>query len=75
MGLLNSNDYNRGYQNGYSDAMAGKEKSYTASGFSLKFALHGSKAIESYNEKGTMRVTAWVCVTDVDLANNPKPAK
>ena len=50
MGLLNSNDYNRGYENGYGDAMAGKEKSYIASGFSLKFALHGSKAIESYNE-------------------------
>ena len=50
MGILNSNDYDRGYQDGYKDAVTGKEKSYTASGFSLKFALHGNKAIESYNE-------------------------
>ncbi len=49
MGFLNSNDYKRGYENGYSDAMAGKEKSYISSGFSLKFALHGNAAIESYN--------------------------
>ena len=50
MGLFNSNDYNRGYQNGYKDAMAGKEKTYVSSGFSLKFALHGTEALESYNE-------------------------
>lgn len=50
MGIFNSNDYNRGYQDGYRDAISGKDKSYVASGFSLKFALHGDKAIDSYNE-------------------------
>lgn len=50
MGVFNSNDYNRGYQNGYRDAMAGKEKSYVASGLSLKFVLHGSASLASYNE-------------------------
>lgn len=50
MGRLNSNDYNRGFQNGYRDAMAGKEKSYVASGFSLKCVFHGTIAIETYNE-------------------------
>ena len=50
MGFLNSNDYNRGYQNGYKDAMAGKEKSYISSGFSLKFVLHGNASLDSYNK-------------------------
>lgn len=50
MGLLNSNDYNRGYQNGYRDAVAGKEKSYVSSGLSLKFFLHGNASLDSYNK-------------------------
>ena len=49
MGFLNSNDYDRGYLNGYRDAMAGKGKSYVSSGFSLKFALHGNTSLKSYN--------------------------
>ena len=50
MGLLNSNDYNRGYQNGCRDAMEGKEKSYVSSGFSLKYVLHGNTSLDSYNK-------------------------
>ena len=50
MGVFNSNDYHRGYENGYRDAMAGKDKSYVSSGLSMKFALYGTAALESYNE-------------------------
>lgn len=50
MGLFNSNDYDRGYQDGYNDAIAGKEKSYLSSGMSAKFWLNGDSAIETYNQ-------------------------
>ena len=48
MSIFNSNDYNRGYQNGHKDAMAGKEKSYVAAGMSWKYAVHGNSAFDSY---------------------------
>ncbi|MBO6050673.1 MAG: hypothetical protein J6P65_01680 [Bacteroidales bacterium] len=50
MSIFNSNDYDRCYQDGYRDAMAGKEKSYLSSGFSGKFLLHGNDSLETYNE-------------------------
>ena len=47
--ILNSNDYQRGFNDGKADAMAGKDKNFTRSGLSLKFAIHGSPAIDTYN--------------------------
>jgi len=48
--ILNSNDYKRGFEDGKTAAMAGKDKSYIRSGMSLKFAIHGSHAIDTYNK-------------------------
>lgn len=50
MSILNSNDYDRGFTDGYQAALEGREKNYVASGMSLKFALHGSSAIDTYVE-------------------------
>ena len=48
--ILNSNDYKRGFDDGKAAAMAGKDKNFIRSGLSLKFAIHGSPAIDSYNK-------------------------
>lgn len=48
MSIFNSNDYKRGYDDGYKDAMNGKDPNYTRGGASLKYAIHGDKAFDSY---------------------------
>lgn len=50
MSILNSNDYKRGFIQGKLDAQNGKDKSYIKSGVSLKFAIHGENAINTYIE-------------------------
>lgn len=50
MDLLNSNDYKRGFTNGYNDGFNNQDKKYLQSGLSLKFVIHGSVAIDSYNQ-------------------------
>ena len=50
MSIFNSNDYKRGYDDGYSAGFAGKDKDFTRSGMSIKFAVHGGKAIDTYNQ-------------------------
>ena len=50
MGIFNSNDYKRGYDDGYNDALKGKDPDYIKSGASLKFVIHGNKALDTYNE-------------------------
>lgn len=50
MSLFNSNDYKRGYDDGYSAGFAGKDKDFTRSGMSMKFAVHGGKSIDTYNQ-------------------------
>lgn len=46
--IFNSNDYQRGKKDGYDDAMAGKDMSFLKMGTSLKFAIHGSNALDTY---------------------------
>ncbi len=48
MGIFNSNDFDRGYDDGYNAGINGKEKDYTHMGMSLKFAINGSKALDTY---------------------------
>jgi hypothetical protein len=48
--ITNNNDYQRGFNEGKADAIAGKDKNFTRSGLSLKFAIHGSRAIDTYNK-------------------------
>ena len=50
MTILNSNDYKRGHEDGYNDGFNKIDKRYFKSGLSLKFAIHGSKAIDTYNQ-------------------------
>lgn len=54
MSILNSNDYKRGhedgYNDGYGDGQTGRDKRYFKSGLSMKFAIHGSKSIDTYNQ-------------------------
>lgn len=50
MSWLNSNDYKRGYEDGFNDAKNNKDKNYNRSGMSLKFVIHGPEAIKSYCE-------------------------
>ena len=50
MSLLNSNDYDRGYNDGYAAGFAGQEKNFIRSGMSLKFAVWGPDALNSYTE-------------------------
>ena len=46
--IINSNDYRRGYKAGVQDALDGKDKNFSGMGWSLKFAIHGSKALDTY---------------------------
>ncbi len=50
MSIFNSNDYKRGYDDGYSAGFSGKDKDFTRSGMSMKFFIHGGKAIDTYNQ-------------------------
>lgn len=50
MNIINSNDYNRGHEDGYNDGLNKINKRFFKSGLSLKFAIHGSKAIDTYNK-------------------------
>lgn len=50
MGIMNSNDYQRGYRDGYHDAKAGCDKNYSKSGMSAKYWLYGSNALKTYCE-------------------------
>ena len=48
--ILNSNDYKRGFENGYNDGYNNQDKQYFKSGLSIKFVIHGSAAIDTYNQ-------------------------
>jgi len=50
MSIFNSNDYKRGYEDGYTAGFGGKDKDFIRSGMSMKFAIYGGKAIDSYNQ-------------------------
>ena len=50
MDIFNSNDYKRGYDDGYSAGSSGMDKDFSHSGISMKFAIHGGKAIDTYNQ-------------------------
>lgn len=47
---MNNDDYRRGYRDGYQDAVNGKDRNYTRSGLSAKFAVYGNSALDSYIE-------------------------
>ena len=52
--ILNSDDYQRGYHEGYSDGLNGKERNNfrkgLSIGLSMKFAIHGRNALETYSK-------------------------
>lgn len=48
MGILNSNDYQRGFADGKKDAEARRDPDYSRMGLSWKFAIHGSHSLDSY---------------------------
>lgn len=48
MGILNSNDYKRGFADGKKDAESGKDPNYLRMGQSMKFAIHGTSSLDSY---------------------------
>ena len=48
MSWFNSNDYQRGHKDGSRDAKNGKDKNYNSSGRSMKFAIYGQKALDTY---------------------------
>ena len=48
--IFNSNDYDRGFKDGHEDGFAGREKNYLRMGKSLKFAIHGPQALNTYTE-------------------------
>lgn len=50
MDKFNSNDYRRGYDNGYNDGKNGRDKSYVKGGLSVKYFVFGSEAYKTYCE-------------------------
>ena len=74
MGILNSNDYRRGFADGQKDAEARKDPNYIRMGLSGKFVIHGSAALESYTRgyndgyRETMRKSI---VQKVEVVNTP----
>ncbi|HPA11798.1 MAG TPA: hypothetical protein PK692_08185 [Bacteroidales bacterium] len=48
--LTNSDDYQRGWKDGHSAALAGDDKDYSRMGMSWKFTIHGSKALDTYTQ-------------------------
>ncbi len=85
MGIFNSNDFNRGYNDGYDAGLSGKEKDYTRMGMSLKFAFNGSKALDTYtngynkgyekgiSDKNSKRIPQKVEITEsINNSSNKK---
>ena len=50
MGFFNSNDYKRGHKHGSQDAKNGKDKNYVRGGASVKYAIYGNKAFDTYRD-------------------------
>ncbi len=50
MSIFNSNDYKRGFNDGYTAGFEDKDKSFIRSGISTKFIVFGNKAIDTYNQ-------------------------
>lgn len=50
MSIFNSNDYKRGFNDGYTAGFGDKDKSFIRSGKSTKFIVFGNKAIDTYNQ-------------------------
>ena len=48
MGIFNSNDYQRGNEDGRKDAEAGRDKDYRRAGMTPKFAIYGEKVLDTY---------------------------
>jgi hypothetical protein len=48
--LFNSNDYNRGFDDGKNDGYAGDDKNYRRMGRSWKYAIHGNHSLNTYTE-------------------------
>ena len=46
--IFNSDDYKRGSEDGYKDGLAGKDRSFYKMPLSLKVAIHGDAAMDSY---------------------------
>lgn len=74
MGILNNNDYRRGFADGKKDAESGKDPNYIRMGLSGKFVIHGSAALDSYARgyndgyRETMRKSI---VQKVEVVNKP----
>ncbi|MBR3445950.1 MAG: hypothetical protein IKH14_08850 [Prevotella sp.] len=80
MGIFNSNDFDRGYDDGYNAGLNGKEKDYTHMGMSLKFAINGSKALDTYTngynkgyEKGIADKNSKKVPQKVEIAESFQP--
>lgn len=74
MDVLNSNDYNRGFADGQKDAEAQKDPNYIRMGHSLKFAIHGSSALDSYTRgynDGYREAMRKSIVQKVEVVNTP----
>ena len=74
MGILNNNDYNRGFADGQKDAKAGKDPDYTRMGLSGKFVIHGSAALDSYTRgynDGFRETKSRSIVQEVEVVNKP----
>ena len=75
MDVLNSNDYSRGFADGQKDAEAQKDPNYIRMGHSLKFAIHGSSALDSYARgynDGYREAMRKSIVQKVEVVNTPK---
>lgn len=74
MDVLNSNDYRRGFADGQKDAEAQKDPNYIRMGLSLKFAIHGSPALDSYARgynDGYREAMRKSIVQKVEVVNTP----
>ena len=50
MSIFNPNDYQRGHRDGSQDAKNGKDKNYVKGGMSMKYAIYGKKAFDTYRD-------------------------
>lgn len=74
MGILNSNDYKRGFADGKKDAEAGKDPNYLRMGLSIKFVIHGTSSLDSYKRgynDGYREVMRKGVVQDVEVVTKP----
>lgn len=74
MGILNSNDYKRGFADGKKDAEAGKDPNYLRMGLSIKFVIHGTSSLDSYKRgynDGYREVMRKSVVQDVEVVTKP----